>query len=363
MDKKTPADLMRRDLKDMEDYRPPVRRGECKLDSNESPFGLPEDLRRKLIEWLENEENLNRYPDTANTRLREALAGLWGISPENVACGAGSDQMIDNVCRVFLEPGDYVVTQSPTFGMFAVSARLNHGRVRGVPFRGDTAGLVRVAEETEAKILFLCSPNNPTGQSLPREQIRSVLENTGGIVVVDEAYGEFAQSPIQSPIQSSIQSSMIPHIGEYPRMIVLRTFSKSFGLAGARVGYAAADAGTIALLGRAKAPFNISTLSQLLAAWAVENAPEYAERVEYLNRQRGELFRDLEKIPWLRVERSDGNFLYVRSEWDVYSLLMEHGIAVRKQAGTGKAHCVRITVGTAEENKKVLEALCSAGLS
>jgi histidinol-phosphate aminotransferase len=155
---------------------------------------------------------------------------------------------------------------------------------------------------------------------------------------------------------------MIPHIGEYPRMIVLRTFSKSFGLAGARVGYAAADAETISILNRAKAPFNISTLSQLLAAWAVESAPEYAERVEYLNRRREELFQALEKIPWLQVERSGGNFLYVRSERDIYSLLMERGIAVRKQAGTDdQFHYARITVGTAEENDKVVEALCSAG--
>ncbi|MDR3264620.1 MAG: histidinol-phosphate transaminase [Synergistaceae bacterium] len=359
------AALVRSDLRNMENYSVPFRRGRYKLDSNESPFGLPDALRRRLSAWLEDTKNLNGdlnlYPDSENTRLRETLAKFWKVGPENVTCGVGSDQLIDGICRVFLEPGDVVVVPKPTFGMYAISARLNHGEVREVPIpvndsENSDAGssaladeLVRAAAETRAKILFLCSPNNPTGQSLTEEQLCTVAENARCVVVVDEAYGEFAES------------TMIPRVGEYPNMIVLRTFSKAFALAGARVGYAVASAGTIDALGLVKPPFNLPTLSQLLATWAVEEAQEYASRVAYLNERREELYRELKKIPWLTVSRSDANFLFVRSERDIAALLEEKGIFVRACAGTSEFHNARITVGTAEQNGKVVETLCGAG--
>ncbi|MDR3231973.1 MAG: histidinol-phosphate transaminase [Synergistaceae bacterium] len=350
--------LVRRDLRTMQNYSVPFRRGRYKLDSNESPFGLPDSLRRRLAAWLEDAKNLNEdlnlYPDSENTQLRETLAKFWKAGPGNVTCGVGSDQLIDGICRVFLEPEDTVVVPKPTFGMYAISARLNHGEVREVPLSegesgdSDVAALIRAAAETRAKIVFLCSPNNPTGQSLTEGQIRSVLEKASCIVVVDEAYGEFAES------------TMIPHIGEYPNMIVLRTFSKAFALAGARVGYAVADAKTIDALNLVKPPFNIPTLSQLLATWAVEEAKEYASRVAYLNERREELYRELKKIPWLEVSRSDANFLFVRSERDIGALLEENGIFVRTYAGTDGLHNARITVGTTEQNGKVVGVLCSA---
>ncbi|MDR1874490.1 MAG: histidinol-phosphate transaminase [Synergistaceae bacterium] len=345
------ARLMRRDLRDMENYAVPFRRGPYKLDSNESPFGLPDALRRRLIAWLEDEKNedLHLYPDGANTRLRGALAELWGVAPENVTCGVGSDQLIDGICRVFLEPGDGVVVLKPTFGMYAVSARLNHGKVREVPLRdGDVAEIVRAASDPRVKVVFLCSPNNPTGQSLTEGEICSVLSDVRCLVVVDEAYGEFARP------------TMIPRIRDYPNMIVLRTFSKAFGLAGARVGYAVAAAEAIDALDRAKPPFNLPTLSQLLATWAIEEWQEYSVRVAHLNERREELYRELEKIPWLEVSRSDANFLLVRSERDVGALLEENGIFVRRYPGADRVTCTRISVGTAEQNGKVVEVLCGA---
>jgi histidinol-phosphate aminotransferase len=356
------ADLVRRDLKDMEPYHASVKPGRYRLDSNESPLGMPDGLRRRLTDWLENEENLNRYPDTDNTALRGAIAGMWGVGSENVTCGVGSDQLIDLLCRVFLEPGDTVVVPAPTFGMYAISACLNHGEVREVfdgfegPDGDDLAErLVLAAGETKAKIVFLCSPNNPTGRSLPEDRLCFVAENAPGIVVVDEAYADFSRS------------TLIPRLREHPNVVVLRTFSKAFGLAGARVGYAVAGKEAIDVIDLAKPPFNLPTLSQLLAEWAIEDAGKnsgsdsLSARVDYLNEQREELYRELAKIPWLAVERSDANFLYVRSERDVAALLEENGISIRRFSASGKECRARITVGTAEENKKVVDVLCGVG--
>jgi histidinol-phosphate aminotransferase len=345
------ADLVRRDVMEMEAYHPSAPSVANKLDSNESPFQLPSAIRTKLINWLENRENLNRYPESDNTALRTAIAGFWGQTPGNVTCGVGSDQLIDIICRVFLEPGDRIVTLSPTFGMYAVSAALNHGRAVAVTVKdGENAAsvLVSTADAENAKIIFLCSPNNPTGLSLSEADLRFVAENARCLVVIDEAYGEFSES------------TMIGAVNEYPNMIVLRTFSKAYGLAGVRVGYAIASSEVIDILDIAKPPFNIPTISQLLAEWAIEEAAEYGVRARDTVALREELYRELKKISWLDVNPSDSNFLYVRSEYDVASMLEDCGIAVRRLPKDGNLYCSRITVGVREENKKVSDRLCRA---
>ena len=348
-----PAVLARRDILEMEDYHPAPSGNGRKLDRNESPWGLPESLRRKLIDWLGSEENLNRYPDSDNTALRRSIARFWGISPDNVTCGVGSDQLIDSICRVFLEPGERVITLEPTFGMYAVSARLNHGSAVAVPI-GESSdmgrNIVRAAESERAKVVFLCSPNNPTGLCLPSEDILFVLENSRSIVAIDEAYGDFAGT------------SMIPDLDRYPNMIALRTFSKAFGLAGARVGYAAASGGIIGLLDRVKPPFNIPTVSQLLAEWAMGEAREYGLRTRELSGLRDEFRDELKTMSWIDVSRSDANFLHITSERDIASILEDSGVSVRRLPRAGNRFCARVTVGTREENKKASDALWNAGL-
>jgi histidinol-phosphate aminotransferase len=342
------ASLLRRDLAEMEEYHPAGLRDGCMLDSNESPWGLPDGMRRRLMGWLEGEEDLNRYPDTDNTALRAAVAKLWKVTPENVTCGVGSDQMIDLICRVFLAPGDCVVTQAPTFGMYSVSAALNHGQAVAVPIGEGSAGIIRAACAERAKIVFICSPNNPTGQVFPQADIRSVLESVNSIVVVDEAYGEFSGL------------SVIGEIGEYPNLIALRTFSKAYGLAGARVGVAVSSREVIDMINIAKPPFNIPTISQMLAAWAIEESAEYASRARLISVLRDELYERLVTISWIRVERSDANFLYVSSKFDVASVLAENGILARRLPMSGGLYNARVTVGDREENEKVSDALCSA---
>ncbi|MDR1472063.1 MAG: histidinol-phosphate transaminase [Synergistaceae bacterium] len=345
-----PTDLMRRDLRGMEPYRTAAPESPVKLDANESPFGLPERIRERLSEWLANGENLNRYPDGGSVRLREAIAAMWDVPPSCVTCGLGSDQLIDSICRVFLEPGDVIVTQSPTFSMYSISAALSHGTAHQVPMEGessDARNLVRAVNGRRAKAVFICSPNNPTGGAMSPEDIRFVLDNVGCIVAVDEAYADFNDLTV------------IPLLGEYPNMIALRTFSKAFGLAGARVGYAIASEKIIGIMNLAKPPFNIPTISQLLAEWAIEEAADtYRSRVAYLKGQREEMRRELERVPWLEVGWSDANFLCVRSGRDIGTVLSENGISVKNLPRSGGLYCVRISVGTEKENRKAVDALC-----
>jgi len=342
-------ELARRGMRDGKAYHPSISLPACRLDTNESPWNLPENVRGKLIHWLQNEENLNRYPDSGNTIVRESAARLWGVLPGNVTCGLGSDQIIDIICRVFLEPGDCIVTQSPTFGMYAVSASLAHGRAVAIPAEseGGAEDIVRAALRESAKIVFVCSPNNPTGHSMPEHGLRFILENARCVVAVDEAYGEFSGN------------SMVSTIDEYPNLIVLRTCSKAFGLAGARVGYAMAGVGMIELLDAVRPPYNIPTISQLVASWALDEASEFKRRAGELNGLRDELYAAVSQIRWLEASRSDANFIYVRSERDVAAMLEEGGVSVRRLPMEGSSYHARISVGTREENKKVGDILCA----
>jgi histidinol-phosphate aminotransferase len=343
--------LARGDLRNMEAYRPVSSDAPMRLDANESPWGLPESVRGKLAAWLEGGENLNRYPDSDNAELRAAVARLWDVEPANVTCGVGSDQLIDMLCAVFLEPGDRIVTQRPTFGMYAVSARNRHGAAVAVPAgsaMSDAEALVRAAERERAKIIFLCRPNNPTGDVMSEEGVRHVLENAPCVVALDEAYAEFAGE------------SLVGLTRKYPNLAALRTFSKAFGLAGARVGYVVADERLIGLLDLVKPPFNISTISQKLAVWALEASGEYEARAARLADARDRLRESLEKLDWLDIERSDANFLYVRSEYDVAGILARGGVSVREFAKSGGLYCARVSIGADEENKKVSDLLCAA---
>jgi histidinol-phosphate aminotransferase len=345
------TELARRDLKMTDAYRPAPPGGEAKLDANESPWNLPEGVRKKLLRWLEDGENLNRYPDSDNSALREAAARHWAVEPGNVTCGVGSDQLIDMLCAVFLEPGDKVVTQKPTFGMYIVSARFHHGSCVSVPAGYDSGAadeLLRAAERERAKIIFLCRPNNPTGRGMSEDGVRRLLDGARCVVVVDEAYGEFAGY------------SLIEWTRRYPRLVVLKTLSKAFGLAGARVGFAVADESVIQLLDVVKPPFNMPTISQMLAVWALEESGEFLARAGRLADSRDLLRESLAGLDWLEAEPSEANFIYIKSARDVAAILDAGGVSSRRFAKSGDMYCVRVSVGTDEENKKVSDLLWAA---
>lgn len=341
--------FIRDDLKDYVPYNAREIKCKVKLDANESPFHLSNQIKEDIIKWLNTDENLNRYPDTDCKELRKKLSEYWSVKSKNIICGVGSDQIIDYICKIFLEPDDIVCVPSPSFSMYTLTAQLNRAKVVNISFDNDfeynVDKIIEVYKANNPKILFICNPNNPTGKEIKAKEIKKILEEVNCIVVVDEAYAEFNDI------------TMIPYIDKYPNMIVLRTFSKAYNLAGIRVGYAIANKDIIKALEIVKTPFNLSTLSQLIATKAVENSILTNQRVDWLKDEKNWLYKKLKKFNILKPYSSYSNFIYVESKIDIAKGLKDRGIIIRNFKTENDLYKSRITVGNREENKKLLKAL------
>ena len=318
--------------------------GEAKvfLDANENSLGSP------LLKWY------NRYPDPHQQALKEKLSHIKGIAPAHIFLGNGSDEAIDILYRAFCEPGRHnVVVCPPTYGMYEVSAHINDVAVRKVPlteaFQLDLEAM-EAAVDADTRIIWLCSPNNPTGNSLDRGDIEMILNNFDGVVVVDEAYINFSR-----------HRSFIPDLADYPNLVVLQTLSKAWGLAALRVGMAFASADIIGIMNRIKPPYNINEAAQQLASDALEEVEQVNEMIRILVTERERLAAALQTHPLVQhVYPSDANFLLVKVNGGrkVYDFLLTQGIVVRDRSTTpGCADCIRITVGTPTENEILLRAL------
>ncbi|MBR7719101.1 histidinol dehydrogenase [Hymenobacter properus] len=317
------------------------------LDANENSLGSvgPDDF--------------SRYPDPHQRAIKADLAKLKGLTPENIFLGNGSDEAIDLLVRLTCVPGqDSIVVCPPTYGMYEVAANLNDVRVERLPLTPDfqlpADAAARLVQST-AKLLFLCSPNNPTGNLLAQEAIESILASFNGLVIVDEAYADFANAP-----------SWTTRLAEFPRLVVLQTFSKAWGLAGLRLGVAYAAPVLIAYLNKIKPPYNISAATQQHALAALAAAPQLSELRAKLLRGRAFLAEHLPALPIVEhVFPSDANFLLVRFNVDatrVYDQLRARGIVVRNRTSQpGCAGCLRLTVGTDAENTRLLQALAEIG--
>jgi len=312
------------------------------LDANENPFSL-------LVD-----SGLNRYPDPRQTELRQRLARAKGLSPAQVFVGNGSDEAIDLLFRIFCEPGaDRTIICPPTYGMYRVAGEINDIAVDEVmltrEFQLDADG-IRSASTPQTKLVFICSPNNPTGNSMSRPDILKVLSQFNGIVVIDEAYIDFVP-----------ELSFIPEIERFPNLVVLQTFSKAWGLAGARVGAAYADQRIVELLDRVKPPYNVSQLSQAAVLQALgHEGTVYKWRDQIINERRrlAETLQSFECIE--TVYPSDANFLLVRVRDArlIYGLLLESGVVVRDRSTVALCDgCLRITVGSSVENDRLIEVL------
>lgn len=297
----------------------------------------------------------NRYPDPYQREVRAELARIREVGPENIFLGHGSDEAIDLIIRLFCEPGkDSIAHTPPTYGMYAVSAAINAVKVVEVPltpqFQLDTDLLLRKAAKT--KVIFLCSPNNPTGNLLRREDIEKVLREFGGIVVVDEAYIDFADDP-----------GFVKRLAEFPNLIVLQTFSKAWGLAAIRLGMAYASPEIIRLLQKIKPPYNVSQSTQTAALEALRFVRIKDKMVTSLNEERRRLAQALAKLPFVQqVYPSDANFLLVCMDDPeaVYQYLIHlpQPIIVRDRSKVIRCGgCLRITVGKESENAQLTEAL------
>jgi histidinol-phosphate aminotransferase len=305
------------------------------LDANESPYN----------------NDYNRYPDPHQRLLKARLSQVKGVPAENIFIGNGSDEPVDLVFRVFCEPGrDNAVSIAPTYGMYKVAAAINNIEMREVRLREDFSldvpALLAAADEY-TKLLFICSPNNPTGNSFPAAEIEQIIRTFNGIVVLDEAYIDFSEHP-----------GFLSRLADFPNLIILQTLSKAWGMAGLRIGLAFARKDIIGILSQVKYPYNINIVAQRIALEQLEKKRQ--EQIAEISRQRKWVEKQLADIPLVKhIYPSDANFLLVRVEDPrrIYTQLTGEGIIVRDRSNVpGCRDCLRITIGTPEENKRMIEA-------
>lgn len=310
------------------------------LDANENPYNT----------------EYNRYPDPMQRELKKRIGELKGIDPECIFLGNGSDEAIDLVYRVFCEPGiDSVVGIDPSYGMYEVLADINNVTYVKTPLTQQfNLNADSVLKDTSAwvKVIFLCTPNNPTGNDLQRFAVYEILEKFQGIVVIDEAYGDF------SPVPSYIHA-----LNKYPNLIVLQTLSKAWGAAGLRLGMAFASKEIIDLMNKVKYPYNISTLTQKTALEVLNNEEKMLQNLHTIQSERARLVEALRTLPLVYdIYPSAGNFILIKvvNSKSVYSRLLKRGIVVRDRSNATRCmSCLRITIGTPEENDALLAVLRS----
>jgi histidinol-phosphate aminotransferase len=312
------------------------------LDANENSLGSP------LTKWY------NRYPDPQQIQLKEKLSFIKKISPDEILLGNGSDECIDLLIRAFCEPKeDNIIICPPTYGMYEVYGHINNVEVKEVPLLPDFnlhLEAIETAIDEHTKIIFLCSPNNPTGNNLNREDIEMVLNNFNGMIVLDEAYINFSR-----------HRSFVPALKDYPNLVIMQTLSKAWGLAALRIGMIFANQEVINVLNKIKPPYNINGASQELAIGALDNLEEVNTMIRETIEHREELVKALQQIYIVeKIYPSDANFLLVKVTRanEIYAFLKERGIIVRNRSNVILCdECLRITVGTSGENEELVKAL------
>lgn len=312
------------------------------LDANENSFGSP------------LPENYNRYPDPLQLKLKEKISSIKGVPVHNIFLGNGSDEAIDLLFRIFCVPGkDNVIIFPPTYGMYEVCAEMNDVKVKKVPLLENfQLDLEKIEEniDSNTKLLFVCSPNNPTGNSINRNDIEVLLNNFDGLAVIDEAYINYAK-----------QKTFITELTEYPNLIILQTLSKAWGLAGLRLGMAFGGEPIINYFNKVKYPYNINTATQQLAIEALGNISSVNNWTKTTIEQKEWLKDELRKFPFTQtVYPSDANFILVKMSdaRKIYQYLSHKGIIIRDRSKIILCDdCLRITIGIPDENKQLIEAL------
>lgn len=319
------------------------------LDANENSLGSFPSLSGEGLGV-----RLNRYPDPHQVLLKESIGLIKDIATENIFLGNGSDECIDLLYRCFCNPGkDNVIICPPTYGMYEVSANINEVEVRKAVlqknFQPDLKAINKLID-SNTKMIWICSPNNPTGNSINRNYIKLLFRNFKGLIVIDEAYIDFAT-----------ETSFLKELNNYPNLVILQTFSKAWGLAALRLGMAFGSAEIIAVMNKVKPPYNINGATQKLALEALQETEKLNEIVKELIRLRKVLQHNLSKVDIVeQLYSSDANFLLVKVKdaAKVYAYLLSKGIVVRNRANiTLCSECLRITVGTGQENEILINAL------
>ncbi len=300
------------------------------LDANENPFG-----------------NHNRYPDPHQRKLKLGISEIKRVSSENIFIGNGSDEAIDLVFRIFCEPSkDSVIICPPTYGMYEVSANINNVNIIKVPLTDDFQLNIEQILAQKAKVVFICSPNNPTGNDI--ENIDIILDRFDGLVVVDEAYIDFSN-----------KKSYISKLSKYPNLLVMQTFSKAWGLASARVGMAFASKEIIELMNKTKPPYNISKFNQEKAIEALSNKKQYETQICIILEQRNYLIEEFSKLDGIKkIYPTSANFVLIEVEdaTNIYNQLVEKNIITRNRT-TQIRNTIRISVGNPNENMELIDVL------
>jgi len=344
-------DLVRDNIKNIkpyssarDEYKDATSESMIFLDANENPF----------------ENGVNRYPDSQQNDVKEVLSTIKKVGKENILLGNGSDEVLDLIFRAFCEPNqDNIITLPPTYGMYNVLANINAITNTEVllssDFQPKVQQILEVANE-HSKILFLCSPNNPSGNSFTTENVEELLNKFKGLVVVDEAYIDFSD-----------QQSWLNRLEEFPNLIITQTLSKAYGLAGIRLGVCYASKEIIAVLNSIKPPYNVNELTQQRAYERLNNKDEVAAEIKAIKIEREKLIQSLELINYVdKIYPSDCNFVLVKVDDATkrYNQLINLGIVVRNRTTQPLCeNCLRFTVGTEEENEKLIKTLLSISKS
>lgn len=308
------------------------------LDANENPFNSP----------------YNRYPDPYQRELKVKISELKGVVPEKIFLGNGSDEPIDILFRAFCEPGiDNVVSIDPTYGMYQVAADINNIEVKKVLLTHDyqlNVGDLLSAANSNSKLLFLCSPNNPTGNAFRPEDIEVVIKGFNGVVVLDEAYIDF-----------DAEHTFLSRLQEFPNLVILQTFSKAWGMAGLRLGMAFADEYIIKVLNKIKYPYNLNILTQQKALELIQDKSKMQEWVDLLLKERELLVEELNHFDFVNVVYpSNSNFVLAKTDKpkEVYQYLVDQKIIIRDRSSVALCEgCLRFTVGSPTENQQMIRAL------
>ena len=307
------------------------------LDANENPFG-----------------DFNRYPDPYQKTLKTEISKIKNIETNKIFLGNGSDEVIDLLMRIFAEPKkDKILVFNPTYGLYEVSANINDVEVVSYPLNEDfqiefKEDLEEILKDENLKLVFVCSPNNPSGNLIARKSVLEILQKFKGIVVVDEAYEDFSK-----------EQSWISEIDNFPKLVVMQTFSKAWGMAGLRVGMAFAQPEILELMNKVKPPYNISILNQKEVCNSLQNIEEFRENLNEILEQRNFIENELMKFNFVKkIYPSDANFLLIKVENadQLYNYLVDEKIIIRNRNKVVE-NCVRITIGNQEENQKLLQSL------
>lgn len=323
------------------------------VNANENPFDFPKELKEEICQEI-MKRPLNRYPDATAKELRGYLSDYTGIAADQIICGCGSDEIIEMINEAFVNPGDVVLGHSPSFSMYQIWSCIGGADFHWIDDRPghhpDIDGILAEAEKTHAKIIYLCNPNNPTGFLFSPQDILTIIQESGCLVVLDEAYIEFKGEPRNYDF-----------VDRYDNVLIMKTFSKAFGLAGIRLGYCMGSRDLIDAMYKVKSPYNLNTLTQIAGIVAMQNRDKLLDRLKILTIERRKLYKILKDLPIERVYPTASNFIYFETSkgQEIYDAMKENDILIKyyKTTETKGLQAVRLTVGSPEENEKIVSIL------